>query len=601
MEDLKLNPAPELLKRLANECDINLKDLKNIKASVEEKKTLIKNKILLSILPFWAPLIPPLGIANLKSFLDKKGYEVIAVDANATDDFRDFSTTYFDIIKKVVSPEQWRNFYVVGKDVLQNHMMACFNRSAGDESRYLELVKVLVNRTFYTDIDDETAGQLCDAVDTFYRQLERWFSVLLEKERPGVVGFSSFESTLPASMFAARLAKKMFPDVKTILGGGVFSEQLADGSPNWELFLEKTPYIDKFIIGEGEDLFLKYLKNELPADKRIYTRDDNDGKTRDLSTIDLPDFTNFDMTQYPFTPAFTSRSCPFQCSFCSETVHYGKYRKKPAPQIVKEMNQLYDRHGRQLFLMCDSLLNPVVSDLAREFIKSGRIMYWDGYLRADKEACDTDNTILWRKGGFYKAKLGIESASPRILELMDKKITPQQIRDAVSSLAYAGIKTSACWVIGHPEETEEDFQMTLDMLTELKDDIYEVWCSPFYYYPSAQANMQAWEKDTYLLYPEEYKDMLILQAWYPKCQPSREEAYNRMSRFVEHCEKLGIPNPTTMHDLYKADKRWKELHENSVPAIMDFEKDGGYIDDTQNVKKRVVATSHIEDDGDFGF
>jgi radical SAM superfamily enzyme YgiQ (UPF0313 family) len=560
-----------------------------------------KGKVLLALLPFWAPLIPPLGIANLKSFLQARGYRVKGVDANLEPKFRDFSSSYFELLKQQVPPAHWGNFYVVGKDVLQNHLMAYLHDTGRPDGRCAELVKILVDRTFFSGVNRQLVEQLNRAVAEFYGRLQQWFLELLEQEQPEVVGFSVFESTLPASLFAARLTKTVSPRIKTVLGGGVFSEQLALGSPNWELFLQKTPYIDRLIIGEGENLLLEELEEGLPGTGKVATLQTIGHQTLDLATAEIPDFSDFDLAQYPFIAAYTSRSCPFQCSFCSETVFYGKYRKKEASQIVREMTALYRQHGRQLFLMCDSLLNPVVDPLARALADSRQILYWDGYLRVDPRACDPDNTLLWRRGGFYKAKLGIESGSPRILELMDKRITLAQIRQTVSSLAYAGIKTSACWVIGHPGETEADFQLTLDLVEELKDDIYEVWSSPFYYYPSAQANMRVWEKDAYPLYPDWAADLLLIQTWYPACEPSREETYQRMYRFVQHCRRLGIPNPYTLHDLYRADLRWKKLHENAVPALMEFEKAGTGIDDTGNVRKIVKARSREQDDGDFGF
>lgn len=556
-------------------------------------------KILLVLLPFWAPLIPPMGIACLKSFLRKQGFTVRTVDGNTAERFRDFSSTYFDCLKEYVPEDKWGNFYVVGKDVLQNHMMAYLNHD--DEQAYGRAVKILVKKTFFCDIDDESVQRLNRIVAGFFTGMHEWFTALLEEETPAVVGFSVFESTLPASLFAARLTKEKNPAVKVLFGGGVFSEQLAQGSPNFEIFLEKSPYVDKIFIGEGENLLLRYLRDELPREERVYGLSAVDGEIIDLTAAPVPDFSDFDQDQYAFIAAYTSRSCPYQCSFCSETIFYGKYRKKPAAQVVGEMAQLYRTYGRQLFLLCDSLLNPVITPLAREFMAADQVLYWDGYLRADRDACDTENTLMWRRGGFYKAKLGIESGSPHVLELMNKKITPEQIKQAVSGLAYAGIKTSTCWVIGHPGETEVDFQLTLDMITELKDDIYEVWASPFYYYPSAQADMRAFEEKTYLLYPPFMEDMLMIRTWYPECEPSREESYRRMHRFVAHCDRLGIPNPHSLHDLYKADMRWKELHENAVPAIMEFRQADGYIDDTGKVKKLVRAAGRQEEDGDFGF
>ncbi len=591
LKDLELNPPQGLLERLAEEVNISLDDLK--------KYTPMSRKILLALMPFWPPLIPPLALANLKSFTQNHGYDVKTIDLNVVEPFNEFGNNYFNTLIDYIPGDRGGNVYVVGKDVLQNHMMAYLHYT--DEKEYIQLVHLLISKTFFCTVSDEAVQKLNRMVDMFFQDLKTYFLGLLEKEKPGVLGFSVLESTLPASLFAAKLAKARFPGIKTIMGGGVFSEQLARYSPNWETFLEKVPYVDKFIIGEGELLFLKFLREELPATQRVFTLDDINHETLVLSAAPVPDFSDVETDNYPFMAAYTSRSCPFQCSFCSETVYWGKYRKKDAKQIVDELTTLYRKHGRQLFLMCDSLLNPVAADLAEALIESDTLIYWDGYLRADKPVCDIKNTMLWRRGGFYKAKLGIESGSPRILELMNKKITVEQIKEAVSSLAYAGIKTSTCWVIGHPGETEEDFRQTLDMIEELKDDIYEVWCSPFYYYPSAQANMNEWKKNVYPLYPEKARDMLILQTWYTGCDPSKEETHRRMNRFAAHCEKLGIPNPYTLHALYKADERWKKLHENAVPSIIEFEETGAYIDDTKSVKKLVMARSHQQEDGDFGF
>ena len=72
-------------------------------------------------------------------------------------------------------------------------------------------------------------------------------------------------------------------------------------------------------------------------------------------------------------------------------------------------------HLSQLFLLTDSLLNPVMDDLSRELIAGDHSIYWDGYLRADASVCDPDRTIRWRQGGFYRARLGLESASPGVL------------------------------------------------------------------------------------------------------------------------------------------------------------------------------------------
>jgi radical SAM superfamily enzyme YgiQ (UPF0313 family) len=79
--------------------------------------------------------------------------------------------------------------------------------------------------------------------------------------------------------------------------------------------------------------------------------------------------------------------------------------------------------------------------------------------------------MLWRRGGFYRARLGIESGSPKILQKMGKNTTIDQIKKALSNLAYARIKTTTYWIVGYPGETEEDFLKTLTLIKELQNEI----------------------------------------------------------------------------------------------------------------------------------
>jgi radical SAM superfamily enzyme YgiQ (UPF0313 family) len=252
--------------------------------------------------------------------------------------------------------------------------------------------------------------------------------------------------------------------------------------------------------------------------------------------------------------------------------------------------------------MCDSLLNPLITNLSKELLKRNIPVYWDGYLRADKQVCHTRNTLLWRRSGFYRARLGLESGSRHILNLMDKKITPAQIIKAVCSLAYAGIKTTTYWLIGYPGETEEDFQQTLDLIEALKDNIYEADCNPFEFFLTGQVGSGKWQgKESIRLYPEHARDMLVTETWYLSGEPSREETYQRVNRFIRHCQKLGIPNPYSMIDIHKADLRWKKLQLNAVPSLVDFEKSTGLIDECK-IKNGSLPVKQIPQvGGDFAF
>jgi radical SAM superfamily enzyme YgiQ (UPF0313 family) len=549
------------------------------------------DKILLALMPFWDPQIPPLALACIKSFLQQHHYyNVKAVDANLEMTFRELHDRYFGILNRFVPEKHKGNLFNIGNQVFRNHLMAHQHRR--DEKSYKELVKILVYNTFYYSFNDQQVGELDGVVEEFYSRLERYIRELLARENPAVLGLSVYGDTLPASIFAFKQARLKSPSVKTVMGGGIFADQLAPGSSDLDYFARQTrEYIDKIIIGEGELLFLKLLRNELPETQRIYTINDLGTETLNISDLAIPDFSNFDLRHYPHLAHFGARSCPYQCKFCSETINWGKYRKKDLKQIVDECEELYHRHAYQLFLMTDSTLNPIISGLAKAFIEANVSVYWDGFLRADPHVCDPDNTLLWRRGGFYRAKMGLESGSQKLLNLMNKKTTIEQYKLSLSSLAMAGIKTTTFWLFGFPGETEEDFRMTLDFLAECQDNIYEADCNVFNYYLNGQAYSPEWKKSgkSSLLYPGWARELLLSQTWVMDGEPSKETAYRRLNRFVENCKRLGIPNPYSLGEIYEADERWKKLHKNAVPSVVELKKKGSYFQECGEVRNFMTA------------
>jgi radical SAM superfamily enzyme YgiQ (UPF0313 family) len=531
-------------------------------------KPLDGKKIVLALLPFWYPLIPPLGVGCLKSYLQSYGYKVKTVDANLEARFRELFDAYYENLRKEIPPEKQSNFFNIGNQVLRNHLMAHLNfgiieggETPGRRKKYEELLKELVMKTFFTPVEIHQLKALDRIVEKFYTRLKPYVLELVDRENPAVVGLSVYGDTLPASAAAFRWIKEKKPAVITVMGGGIFADQLAKESPSLEFFLEKNPYIDKIVIGEGEALMLKLLSGDLPGTRRVYTQEDNHMESLDLETVGVPDFSDLEPGYYPYLAGYASRSCPYQCNFCSETVSWGRYRKKSGKQVARELVELYGRHGNQLFLMGDSLLNPVITGLANAMIEEKVSLYWDGYLRADGSAGDTGNTMLWRRGGFYRARFGLESGSQRLLDLMNKRGSVRQNEAAITALAYAGVKTTTYWVVSYPGETEEDFQLTLDFLEKNKNCIYEAEGNVFNYFPTGQVNSPAWAKNNkgVLLYPEWAKDFLITQTWVLNEEPSREISYGRLNRLVLHCKKLGIPNPYSLHEVYRADERWKSF------------------------------------------
>lgn len=559
------------------------------------------NKLIyLLILPYWDPMIPPMGISSLKSYLQDKGYNVKTEDLIVKNESLEFYDSYFEALRRIVPPDKQGNFFNIGHDVLQNHMMASQNYT--DEEQYVNLVKILIFQHFYVDGNTEEIKRLNRIVEEFFKMLRNYLTEQYHKYLPAVVGVTAYKCTLPASLFALKLAKEIIPNVKTIMGGGTFNESHAPDSPSFETLLELSKdYLDKIMLGPGEFLLEAYLQDKLPNDKRVYTKEDIGDKIPSFEILKIPDFSDLDLMKYPCLSATASVSCVYECSFCTAKKVTGQYRTKLTAQLVDEMSEMSNLCGHQLFFMTDSLINPVITDISNEMIRRKRSLYYDAYFKVDDASALIQNTLLWRKGGLYRVRLGTESGSQTILDKMAKKITTSQIKSTLSALAYAGVKTTTYWVIGHPGETEEDFQKTLDLIAEMKDDIFQAECNYFLYHYSQQASNDEWAPHRMPLYPDWADKMLANKYWTLNLAPLREETFKRVHRFESHCRQLGIPNPYTYKEHIEADKRWRLLHKNAVPPLLSFLKRDMYIDENLSIELKDLVKANKFNIDEFAF
>lgn len=560
-----------------------------------------QEKILLMVSPFLTPLCPPVGISCLKSFLQREGYQVKTVDLQVNIKMREISYQYFDTLKRFIPETKRGHFFNIGLDVMWNHFMA--HLKSNDQERLLQTVKILVQKNFLMEISTEQGNQLINLVNYFYQEYKKILLNLYCREKPTILGLSTYKGTLASSLYALKLMKEINSDVVTFMGGPIFSQHLYPDTPNYHRFIKEAVYIDKVFIGEGEQLLLKYLNNELSIGQKVFTLEDIDNHLLNLDTLELPDYTDFNLAEYPMLPAYTSRGCVKKCSFCAETLYWKKYRCKNIEKIVHEFSMLYKKYGRRLFMLTDCLINPIASKLSQGIIDRNLPFYWDVYLRVDERVSNPEYTFLWRRGGFYRGRLGVESGSQKILDLMDKGITIEQIKKSLISLAEAGIKTSTYWVAGHPGETEDDFQKTLDLVEELQDVIYEAECDPFRYYFTGQVSADYWASQfgNQVLYPEEMTDLLLVQTWELKSVPSREIGYERACRFREHCKKLGISNPYTVSEIHEADRRWTKLQKNAVPSILDLNNGNVSLEEKNSIRRQIKAKVLARDDVEFAF
>jgi transketolase len=215
----------------------------------------------------------------------------------------------------------------------------------------------------------------------------------------------------------------------------------------------------------------------------------------------------------------------------------------------------------------------------------------------------------WRAGGFYRARLGIESGSDTVLAAMNKQISPQQIKTAIHTLAAEGIKTTTYWVIGHPGETETDFEASLRLIEACGADIYEAEPHGFYFYPRGQIASRKWSRDGEVvdLYGSEFADLLVTRSFRLQSAPSRADMLRRVARFTSFTQDLGIANPYSLRDIEAADRRWIAGHSRAGPPLIELHNVNhppdarpSLLERARRIRGSAVRMIHASGEGHYG-
>jgi radical SAM superfamily enzyme YgiQ (UPF0313 family) len=161
-------------------------------------------------------------------------------------------------------------------------------------------------------------------------------------------------------------------------------------------------------------------------------------------------------------PVMASRGCPFQCIFCH---HISRPRYRPMPLVMKEAKELLERYDGNRIDFADDMAIATPSR-ARELIDGirslGRPITYSLSTRVDTFA-RLDDAILAElaETGCRKVSFGFESGSDRILKLIGKNTTAEQMLQQVERCEEFGLFPMGGLMIGHPGETLADVEATI--------------------------------------------------------------------------------------------------------------------------------------------
>lgn len=208
-------------------------------------------------------------------------------------------------------------------------------------------------------------------------------------------------------------------------------------------------------------------------------------KIANLDTLPFPAWDLFPLQNYwrlkyahgPFEtkkylPILTSRGCPYLCKFCiiPET-NDRKWRARSAKNVVDEMEKFLAQFGVKEFHIED--VNPTVNhkrtrEICEEIIRRNLKVIWKISSGTKVETLRDESIIeLMARAGCRYISISPETGSPRILNKMNKPFDFDLAMRLVKTMNDIGIRSQACFVLGYPDESDEDRQMTWQMVHDL--------------------------------------------------------------------------------------------------------------------------------------
>ncbi len=326
-------------------------------------------------------------------------------------------------------------------------------------------------------------------------------------QRPDVVGVSTLTFTLPDVLHTVRVVREAVPGAMVVLGG-----------PHVHLYPRETlalPGVDAVLTGEAEHSLLRLTQ---VADDRSRWREvpglvwedggeiEHGPPPEPISELDALPFPARHLTPYeryssvlatrsPITTMFTSRGCPYRCSFCDRP-HLGKrFRARSAENVVGEMEHCLEMGIPEILVYDDTFTvkRQRVLDVCAGIQRRGLDVAWD--IRARVDTVDEGMLSALCAAGCERIHYGVEAGSDELMKAIRKGITVEQARKAFYITRKAGIATLAYFMIGLPGETEADIRQTARLACELEPDY--VLISILVPYPGTEIYRQALESGVF--------------------------------------------------------------------------------------------------------
>jgi len=417
--------------------------------------------IALTIFPSFSDKTLPLGLACMKTVLDREQCDVAVFDFDyqlSVED-RDLYYAIHDLAlhSRYGSFPDMINFIGASPEIM---FPVLFDRS--------ELDVLLLS-------DAEMRLNL-EKIDSF---LDRAVSAMLA-ESPNQIWVSSYISNIWISLLAAKKIR-LRSSASLVFGGpAVYTRDV-------HLFLLFNHFADAIIVGEGELSAKEFLRSDdghvdgvayLDGDHYHYI------PRKELLRADefpMPDFKDFPFKgqgireylkrRFEGIPVSFSRGCVNSCIYCSEKEFWKCFRYLSVEQAVGRLRFYMESYGISSFYICDSLVNfshAWLSDFCERIITEDLQPLFT-FAFCDLTHLTPDLLEKMSKAGFSRIAFGLESASPRVLECMNKTIDLNNAQRNLLAAAKNGLPVQVSTIVNFPGEKIVDVLDSIRFFREIDE------------------------------------------------------------------------------------------------------------------------------------
>ena len=317
----------------------------------------------------------------------------------------------------------------------------------------------------------------------------------LQRHQPNLVLLSvPFPGAMYAALRIAQTIKNTDPTIKIALGGGYVNTELREmtdarifnyldfvtldsGERPLLALLEhltgkrsKSRLVRTFIKGEGDIVeLINWQEPEIPFEDVGTATWDGLPLDSYLSLLDMLNPMHRLWSDGRWNKLTVAHGCYWKkCSFCDVSLDYiSRYETASATLLVDRIEQIIAETGQTGFHFVDEAAPPkILKALAEELIRRKVVISWWGNIRFEKTFTPELSQLL-AKSGCIAMSGGLEVASNRLLDLMKKGVSVNQVAQVTKGFSDVGILVHAYLMYGFPTQSVQETVDSLEYVRQL--------------------------------------------------------------------------------------------------------------------------------------